>query len=214
MGQILPRDFYQQETLTVARELLGKLLVRELETGKQLVGKIVETEAYCGPEDLACHSSHGRTKRTEVMFGPAGHAYVYLIYGIYHCLNIVTEKPGAAVLIRGLEPLNCGPANSPTRRVGGPKPDGFFLGRTSSAEVSPVDERIAAGPGKLCRWLEITRELDGWDLARGKSLWVESGVEERFEIVAAPRVGVAYAGEWAAKPWRFCIKDNASVSKL
>ncbi len=99
---VIKRSFYQKPTLAVAKNLLGKYLVRELD-GERLAGKIVEVEAYCGPNDLACHSSHGRTKRTEVMFGPAGHAYVYLIYGMYYCLNVVTGEDGAAVLIRALE---------------------------------------------------------------------------------------------------------------
>ena len=98
----LSKKFYNRKTLTVARELLGKYLVRRMGR-KTIVGMITETEAYCGIKDLACHASKGRTKRTEVMFGPAGHAYVYLIYGMYHCLNIVTKENGGAVLIRGLE---------------------------------------------------------------------------------------------------------------
>jgi len=187
MGKILRREFYQRLTLEVARELLGKFLVREFENGQRLVVKIVEVEAYCGPEDLACHSSHGRTERTAVMFGPAGQAYVYLIYGIYHCLNIVTEKPGAAVLIRALEPT---------------------LDDSSRTAV----DRSASGPGKLCQWLKIDKSFNGWDLTKGEKLWLENGPEEKFEIKTSPRIGVAYAGEWAKKPWRFYIKDNDSVS--
>ena len=126
----LPADFFARDTVTVARELLGKTLVRGVD-GRQLTGRIVEVEAYCGPEDLAAHSSRGRTRRTDVMFGPPGRAYVYFIYGMYHCLNFVTRPEGEpqAVLVRALEP---GPG----------------VGRCS-------------GPGLLCRALSIDRSLNG-----------------------------------------------------
>ena len=129
-GYILGPGFFERPTLEVARALLGKLLVRQV-GDRRLVGRLVEVEAYCGPDDLAAHSARGRTPRTEVMYGPPGHAYVYLIYGMHHCLNFVTRPAGEpqAVLIRALEP---GPA----------------VGRTS-------------GPGLLCRALEIDRSLDG-----------------------------------------------------
>ena len=183
---VLKRSFYQRPTLKVAKDLLGKLLIREFENGERLIGKIVEVEAYCGPKDLACHASHGKTERTKVMFGPAGHAYVYLIYGMYHCFNIVTEGPGAAVLIRALEPV----------------------GLRSTEAVG-----IASGPGKLCQWMEISKGFNGWDLTAGEELWLEEGFGERFEVEVAPRVGVAYAGPWAEKPWRFFIKGNKFVSR-
>jgi len=181
------RSFYQNPTLKVAKELLGKYLVRELENGERLEGRIVETEAYCGPEDLACHSSRGRTKRTEVMFGPAGHAYVYLIYGMHHCLNVVTGEAGAAVLIRALEPT-----------------------ATTRDEV-PKD--VASGPGKLCRFMKIGKNFNGWDLTKGEKLWIEDRKEPTPKIVSAPRVGVAYAKEYAKKPWRFYIKNSSCVSQ-
>ena len=132
--QKLPRAFYDRDTTIVARELLGKLLVH-VERGMERVGKIVEVEAYLGPHDLAAHSSRGLTERTRVMFGPPGHAYVYFIYGMYHCMNVVTEREGhaSAVLLRALEPV---------KNVGG---------RTS-------------GPGLLCRAMHIDRRLNGHDL--------------------------------------------------
>lgn len=173
--KVLSRSYFARPTLVVARSLLGKYLVREGQKGL-LAGRIIEVEAYVGPEDLACHASKGKTNRTEVMFGPAGIAYVYLIYGMYHCLNVVTEKTGfpAAVLIRAIE----------------------------------VDGVLIDGPGKLCRDLEIDRTHNHHDLTCGKVLWIEDRGERLPAnlILAGPRVGVDYAGPWAAKPWRFRIK--------
>ena len=182
-AQCLPHEFYARPTLAVARELLGCWLVHELPDGRR-EGRIVETEAYVGPDDLASHASRGRTARTEVMFGPPGHAYVYLIYGMHHCLNVVTEAVGfpAAVLLRALEP---------------------GLGLTLAAN----------GPGRLCRALGIDRRHNGQDLVAGP-LWIgrrgHPPSEER--IVAVPRVGVDYAGTWAERPWRFFLADSPAVS--
>src|SRR5262245_55967255 len=154
--------------------------------GRQLAGRIVETEAYQGPEDLAAHSARGRTARTEVMFGPPGHAYVYLIYGIWDCLNVVSNAQGVphAVLIRALEPL-CG------------------IERTW-------------GPGLLCRAMHIDRSLSGTDLC-GDALWIERPRDwqrHALHIQAATRIGVEYAGEWAARPWRFFDADSPFVSTV
>lgn len=173
--KILQRAYFNRPTLQVARGLLGKYLVRR--TASDLfVGMIVEVEAYVGPEDLACHASKGRTKRTEVLFGPPGVAYVYLIYGMYHCLNVVTEREGfpAAVLIRAV-------AN----------------------EAHLID-----GPGRLCRAFQIDLRLNRCDMSQGRDLWIEDRSRRIIasEITSAPRVGVEYAGEWAAKPWRFRLK--------
>lgn len=190
MKKPLLRKFYQQPTLKVAKELLGKYLVREI-NGSFLIGKIVETEAYVGENDLASHASKGKTLRNQVMYGPPGHAYIYFIYGMYFCLNVVTEKEGfpAAVLIRALEPT-----------------DESLGSKARSLEV-------ASGPGKLCRWMKITKEFNGWDLTKGQKLWVEDRGESDFEIEASLRIGVDYSGKWAKKPWRFCIKGNEFVSK-
>lgn len=206
------RSFYKGKTIEVAKNLLGEVLVRHVEPTKSgprgkgveneviKKGIIVETEAYLGPEDLACHSSRGRTKRTEVMFGPAGHAYVYLVYGMHYMFNIVTEAPGEAVLVRALDPLVM------VRALKGVNISEIA---TSTARS---DRKIAAGPGKLSKWLEIDNSLNGWDLTKGKRLWVEKGVNKDFEIAEAKRVGVDYAEEWADKPFRFYIKNNCSVS--
>ena len=190
----IARPFYEQSTLVVARQLLGKYLVRKYRQGKT-VGRIVETEAYVGPKDLACHASRGRTARTETMFGPAGYAYVYFIYGFYYCLNIVTEEIGhpSAVLIRALEPL-----------------EGIDLMKTRRR----TEERrnLASGPGKLCQAFAIDKSLNGADLC-GSILYVEDRGEPAPKISAAPRIGVDYAGKWKDKPWRFLIRGNEFVSR-
>lgn len=182
----LHRSFYNQSTLKIARDLLGMHLVRKL-NGRRQVGRIVETEAYLGPKDLAAHSARGRTERNEVMFGPSGHAYVYLIYGVWHCLNVVTEAPGIphAVLIRAIEPLQ---------------------------EI----EDKTWGPGLLCRALKIDRNLNGEDLC-GNKIWIErpSGKPaRRICIGRAPRIGVDYAGPWAKRLWRFFDGESVYVSTI
>ncbi|MBL8265334.1 DNA-3-methyladenine glycosylase [Steroidobacter sp.] len=184
MSTKLSRDFYARETLLVARDLLGMHLIHHGPEGEQ-VGRIVETEAYKGPQDLAAHSAKGRTRRTEVMFGPPGHAYVYLIYGFWNCLNLVSAADGTphAVLLRGLEPVK---------------------GITGTTH----------GPGLLCRALHIDRSLNGADLL-GNTLWVEKPTRYRAPRVArAPRIGVDYAGDWAHKPWRCFDKDSPYVSTV
>jgi DNA-3-methyladenine glycosylase len=183
-GAKLPRSFYARPTLDVARDLLGMHLVRVLD-GRRLAGRIVEVEAYMGPEDLAAHSARGRTARNEVMFGPPGYAYVYLIYGIWNCLNLVTRASGIphAVLLRALEPLEGG------------------ADRTW-------------GPGLLCRAMHIDRTLNGADL-QGGELWLErpaGGGVPRERIVATTRIGVDYAGDWAQRPWRFFEAGSPWVS--
>jgi DNA-3-methyladenine glycosylase len=181
--QILPRTFYDRDAESVARDLLGKLLVRRIDRELR-IGRIVETEAYLGPHDLAAHSARGRTARTEVMFGSPGHAYVYFIYGMHHCLNVVTG-PGnhaSAVLLRALEPV---------------------LNLDSGA----------SGPGRLCRVMNIDRLLNGHDLVAGELVVAEPDDPATLEIVARPRVGVDYSGEWAEKPLRFYIAGNRYISR-
>jgi DNA-3-methyladenine glycosylase len=181
--QKLPREFYARDTIQVAKELLGKYLVHVVD-GEQRIGKIVEVEAYLGPHDLAAHSCKGLTRRTQVMFGPPGYAYVYLIYGIYNCVNVVTEGEGhaAAVLIRALEPV-VNIANS------------------------------TKGPGLLCKALEIDRSLNGHDLL-SDNFYIAQAIENtRIVIVKKKRIGVDYAKHWALRLLRFYIKNNPYVSK-
>jgi DNA-3-methyladenine glycosylase len=179
----ITRDFYARDTLTVARELIGMHLAHAWD-GAVRIGRIVETEAYQGPEDLAAHSSRGRTPRTEVMFGPPGHAYVYFIYGFWNCLNVVTGAQGVphAVLLRALEP------------------------------VAGIEEKTW-GPGLLCRAMHIDRSLNGADLC-GDVLWLERppNASPRPRIARGERIGVEYAGEWARRPWRFYDRDSSYVS--
>jgi DNA-3-methyladenine glycosylase len=180
----LPRSFYARETLVVARELLGMHLVHQGPGGAR-IGRIVETEAYRGPKDLAAHSSRGLTPRTRVMFGPPGHAYVYLIYGFWNCLNVVTAAEGVphAVLIRALEPIE---------------------GVASATH----------GPGLLCKAMQIDRGLNGADLL-GDSLWLEKpGRYKAPRVARSTRIGVDYAGSWAEKPWRFYDRDSIYVSTV
>ena len=190
----LPRSFYEQSTVDVAKQLLGKYLVRKHSDGDS-IGRIVETEAYIGPQDLACHAAKGRTKRTEVMFGPAGHAYVYFIYGMYSMLNLVTEVKDypAAVLIRAVEPVR-GVEMMKQRRQNG------------------TLRNLASGPGKLCQAFDIDRTLDGADLC-GKILYIEDRGEPVPRFHATPRIGVQYAGTWKDKPFRFLVRDCEFVSK-
>ena len=196
----LKKNFYNRKTIRVAQDLLGKFLVRKI--GKKiLAGKIVETEAYVGPRDLASHASRGRTPRTEIMFGPPGHAYVYLIYGLNYCFNIVTERKGypAAVLIRALEPAE------------GVKIMFHHRGITSTIDAPPA---LTNGPGKLCQALKIDKTLNNIDLS-GNNLWLEDrGLKIKpREVAAKKRIGVDYAGEYKNKPWRFYLGGNRFVSK-
>ncbi len=179
----LPQDFYARSTLIVARELIGMHLVHQA-AGVRRVGRIVETEAYLGPKDLASHSARGKTPRNAVMFGPPGHAYVYFIYGFWNCINVVTREEGVpqAVLLRALEP------------------------------VEGIDDKTW-GPGLLCRAMHIDRMLNGADL-QGDQLWIEHPVEtgRRIRIARATRIGVEYAGEWAQRLWRFYAVESPFVS--
>jgi DNA-3-methyladenine glycosylase len=181
-AQKLSRNFYARSTLKVARELLGCYLVR-VHNGEQRVGRIVETEAYQGPQDLAAHSARGQTERNAVMFGPPGHAYVYLIYGMWNCVNVVTREEGVphAVLIRAVEPV------------------AHISGKTW-------------GPGLLCKAMQIDRSLNGVDLC-GETLWIERPSNiPLIKVAKAPRIGINYAGAWVSKPWRFFDQGSPYVS--
>ena len=190
----LKRSFYNQPTLIVAKQLLGKYLVRKIGK-KTLIGKIVETEAYIGPKDRAAHSYNGKiTERNKAEYLKGGHIYIYLCYGMYWQLNITTSDAGKpeCVLIRALEPIQ-----------------GF------EKELSPKKIRnLANGPGKLCRWLELDKSFYGEDLTESKRIWLEEGEKIKpFQIVKAKRIGIDYAGIWKDKLWRFYIKDSFFVSK-
>ena len=191
----LDRNFFGRDTLIVAKDLIGKYLVRNI-NGKIIVGKIIETEAYCGPNDLACHASRGRTPRTEIMFGQAGRAYIYLIYGMYHCLNIVTEKEDypAAVLIRGIE------VESIKYQVLGIKKKSKIPNIKYLIPNTKID-----GPGKLCRELKIDKRLNGEDLIISRKLWLEDRGERVRNVKKTKRIGVEYAKEYKDKLWRFTL---------
>ena len=188
-GPILKRAFYARPTVDVARELLGKIVVHG-----PTAGIIVETEAYPGGDDFASHSARGITPRTRVIFGPPGHAYVYFIYGMYQCLNLVCEPDGApgCVLVRALDPL-AGIAIMQSRRP-------------SARKV----EDLASGPGKLTLALAITMQHNGVDVTRGPLVVREPAERRRFEIQTTPRIGISQCVD---APLRFLISGNPSVSK-
>jgi DNA-3-methyladenine glycosylase len=173
--RVLPRIYFNRPTVQVARSLIGKYVVREID-GRILAGKILEVEAYVGPEDKACHASKGRTQRTDVMFGPGGVAYVYLIYGMYHCLNVVTEREEfpSAVLIRAIE-IDGELINGPGRLC----------------RALQIDRRLNR--------VDLTIGESLWFEDRG-------ALVKRGDVEAHPRIGVDYAGEWAKKPWRFRLR--------
>ena len=179
----LPRRFYDRDTVEVARELLGKHLVHRV-AGVERIGRIVEVEAYLGPHDLAAHSARGLTERTRVMFGPPGHAYVYMIYGMHFCVNLVTQEEGkaSAVLLRALEPVK------------------NIEGRTQ-------------GPALLCKAMGIDKRLNGHDLLSDDFHVADPGTREAIRIVKRPRIGVDYAGHWARRLLRFYIAGNPFVSR-
>lgn len=187
----------------VARNLLGTVVVRDDGAGLR-VGRIVETEAYGGPEDRASHARAGRTSRTSIMFGPAGRAYVYLVYGLHHCLNVVCGADGeaAAVLVRAVQPIA---GIERMRRARG---------------AAGSDAKVAAGPARLCEALGIDRSLDGLDLLTDDRLRLAAPgtgparLEPGEQVVVGPRVGISYAGpEWATRPWRFGIAGHAALSR-
>jgi len=190
----LPRSFYARPVLTVARETIGKILVHDTPEGR-VAGRIVEAEAYRGPEDRAAHSYGGRrTARTEAMFGPPGHAYVFFVYGMHWHVNLVTTAVDAphAVLIRAVEPLE-GVELMAARR-------GLTVGARD----------LTNGPGKLCQAFAIGKASYGLDLCKGP-LFLSPGAEPR--VARSPRIGIDYAGDWAARPWRFFERASPWVSR-
>lgn len=194
----LRREFYLRDALTVARELLGKLLVVPAEDGTRVSGFVVETEAYMGPEDKASHARGGRrTPRTETMYARGGIAYVYLVYGMHFQFNVVANAEGVphAALVRAVEPA-----------------EGLELMR--ARRPARADFGLTSGPGKLCAAFRIDRTYDAEDLL-GRRVWVESAGREvgAGEVAAGPRVGIDYAEEFRDKPWRFWVKGNPYVSR-
>jgi DNA-3-methyladenine glycosylase len=182
-SKIIKKHFYTRSTLKVAQDLLGCFLVRKI--GKKIIhGRITEVEAYIGEDDLACHASKGRTPRTEIMYGHAGYAYVYMIYGMYNCLNVVTEKKDfpAAVLIR-------------------------------SIQIEGVEHKKTNGPGKLCRFLKIDRKLNNLDMTVGEGLWIEMGNKIDFKsIKKSKRIGVDYALHCKHYLWRFTLNESHTTA--
>lgn len=185
----LPPTFYARPTETVARELLGKLIVRRRPRAPLQVARILEVEAYLGPRDLASHARRGPTPRAAIMFGPPGRLYVYLIYGMYHCMNFVCEPDGeaGAVLIRAAEPV---------------------------AGIEGDARTVLRGPGKLCRALSVTLADKGLDLTDPDSslLVAADPAPGRLRISRSPRIGVDYAGPWAERPLRFFVAGHPGVS--
>lgn len=181
----LPRSFYLRPAIEVAPDLLGKLLVRKTDLGLR-IGRIVEVEAYLGREDLAAHSYKGVTPRTRAMFGEAGHAYVYLIYGMHHCMNVVTgpEGSGCAVLLRALEPVQGLSVNT-------------------------------SGPGRLAKAMDIDKQLYGADLCQPDStLYLADDGHSTGAVLTSPRIGVHYAGDWVDKPLRYYVAESSWVSRV
>jgi DNA-3-methyladenine glycosylase len=204
----LPRAFFARPTVELAVALLGVALVRRWQDGATGAGLIVETEAYGGPEDLASHARSGPTRRNGAMFGPPGHAYVYRVYGLHTCLNVVGSAAGTvgAVLVRAVAPLE-GIEELAARRA-------------ATVRLAPATARLAAGPGNVGAAFGIGLDLDGVDLTVAGRLWLAAPVADRVRtllgrgVVSGRRIGVAYAGpEWAERPWRFGVRGHPSLSR-
>ncbi|MGN8226171.1 DNA-3-methyladenine glycosylase [Gracilimonas sp. BCB1] len=199
MSSKLPRSFYQRdEVVQISKELIGKVICTNFD-GVQTAGVIVETEAYNGRTDRACHAYPDvRTSRTETIYGPPGYAYVYLCYGIHHLFNVVTNREGLAdaILIRAIQPI---------------EGEEIMVKRRGKNKLQPV---ITNGPGKLSQAMGITTSNNECDLL-GDIIWIEDrGIEfAEKEIEASPRIGVDYAGEDAKLPWRFTVKGSRWISK-
>lgn len=197
----LTASFYRRDPVSLARALLGQRLVRMLD-GQRLSGTIVETEAYLGAEDRAAHTFGGRrTTRNASMWLAGGHAYVYFIYGMHFCLNVVAGEADdpVAVLVRAIEPV-----------------EGIETMRANRGNRVTRPQQLCSGPAKLCMALRIGRELDGVDLTRSNDLFIEGSARRHIsedQIVASARIGVDYAGDWAQKPLRFHLRDHPHVSR-
>ncbi|MFA4996263.1 MAG: DNA-3-methyladenine glycosylase [Patescibacteria group bacterium] len=197
----LERSFFDRDTVTVAKELLGKFLVTDLEEGR-VVGKIIETEAYMGTDDLACHASKGLTKRTEGLFGEVGHLYVYLNYGIFWLTNVVahTKNGVGGILIRSVEII---------------EGQSIISDRINDNKFVKLNEKLATGPGKLSVAFGITGDFHTTDFIKSDNIYIEDNKEEVSEkdIICTTRIGVDYAQHCKEYPWRFYIKNNQFISK-
>ena len=194
---VLKEDFYRKDAITVARDLIGKNLVRKTENSK-IVARIVETEAYMGPEDKASHAyGNKKTKRTETMFAEGGIAYIYLIYGMYYCFNVVTAKEDKpeAVLIRAVEPLS-----------------GLDIIKKNRDIKSKREEDLTNGPGKLCQALDIDKSYNGLNLIENDKIYIEEGEEKEVKVAKGKRINIDYAEEYKEKLWRFYLKENSFLS--
>jgi DNA-3-methyladenine glycosylase len=194
----LKQGFYQKDAVQAAKDLLGKVIVRKY-NDKTIKVKIVETEAYCGAEDKASHAHNNKkTKRTAPMFKKGGHSYIYLIYGMYYCLNVVTaaENNPHAVLIRAVEPLK-----------------GLNYIKENRQIKSSKIENLTNGPGKLSQALKINKNLNGCNLIESDFLYIIDTETEEFEIENSPRINIDYAEEYKDKKWRFFIKNNKYISR-
>jgi DNA-3-methyladenine glycosylase len=204
------REEFAGSAISLARRLLGSVLVRVLDDGTVLAGRIVETEAYLGVKDAASHAYRGRrTARNEVMYAGPGTAYVYFTYGMHYCMNVVCGEVGvpAAVLLRALEPLEGLDAMRKLRAV--------HPGKTPRGERVHADRDLCSGPARLCQAMAIRRELNGVDLVKGERLHIAhpgSGLGPVGRIVRTPRIGIGYAGDWVHKPLRFLVPNSAHVS--
>ena len=201
---IISKEFYNRSALDVAKDLLGKVLVREVD-GKVLKGKIVETEAYIGSIDKACHAYNGRrTKRTEILYEDAGVSYIYFIYGLYHCFNVVTNKKdiAEAVLIRAIEPINELDYISNIR-----------YNKKYDELTKAQSKNLTNGPSKLCLAYLLNKDLNAVKLYEKGAVYITDDNNETFEIVESKRIGIDYAEEAKDFLWRFYIKDNIYVSK-
>ncbi len=194
---MLKQEFYLRGAIEVAKDLLGHLLVRKTKQGK-IVARIVETEAYVGPEDKACHAyDNKKTKRTKAMFKAGGYSYVYLIYGMHNCFNVVTASKGKpeAVLIRAVEPVA-----------------GLDLIK-QNRDIKSGEKNLTNGPGKLSQALKIDRSLNGIKLFENDKLYLKAGPKNKFTINTGARINIDYAEEYTDKPWRFYIAENSFLSK-
>ncbi|MDF2840237.1 MAG: DNA-3-methyladenine glycosylase [Clostridia bacterium] len=205
--KVLDRDFYKRDTITVSKELLGKVLVHQTKN-YTVAGRIVETEAYLGPEDKAAHSYGGKmTPRVEVMYNQGGYSYIFTIYGMYQCFNIVTEKQGTpqAALIRALEPVE--------------NLDFMAMRRFNKVYTDLSKKQIkdlTNGPGKLCIAMDLGKEQNKIDLCSSNGvddIYVYDDGYQDFEIEASPRINIDYAEEYVDMPWRFTMKGNMYLSK-